>query len=133
MAQYLEDARNLFYEAIKELERGKGAEDTYALRDAAEKAWGAMVQATNALIRKRGFPQPKTHRERRILLSTLEQLDPHIEALGLRDRFSAREKTLHEDCFYERICPIESLEKEIKEKVKSYIEDVERMSQIAPT
>lgn len=125
MIKYLEEAKSLLQEAIRELERGKKEGNTFALRDAAEKAWGAMVQATNALIESKGFPLAKTHRERRILLTTLEQLDPYIKMLGLRDRFSAWEKTLHEDCFYEGICYIEAVEEEIKEKVKSYIEDIE--------
>jgi hypothetical protein len=51
---------------------------------------------------------------------------PKIEELGLRDRFMARERGLHETCFYEGRCPIPLLEKDI-EKVKKYIKDIEKL------
>ena len=127
MGEYLAEARRFHEEAMREFERGKRGGDITVIRDAAEKAWGAVVQATNELIEKRGMAIPRTHVERRQRLGELERLDPKIKELGFRDRYGAREHYLHEDCFYDGICPIDTLEEDIFQKVKAYIEDVERL------
>ena len=49
---YLEDSKNFLEEAIHELEEGAEKGDILRIRDAAEKAWNATIQATNALILK---------------------------------------------------------------------------------
>ncbi len=61
----LEEARKFLEEALKEFERGRRRKDTTLIRDASEKAWGAVVQATNNLFERKGLPVPRTHRERR--------------------------------------------------------------------
>ncbi len=105
---------------------GKRDSDPLKVRDAAEKAWNAVVQATNALLAKRNFPLPQSHIERRRTLGELERQDPEVRELGLRDRFMARAQSLHEECFYEGYCPVEILERDL-EKVKEYIEDIKRL------
>lgn len=125
MSEYLEAAKGLYEEALEALQQGRKHGDSRAIRDAAEKAWGAIVQATNALIQQRMLPLPRTPAQRRARLAELERLDPRVKELGFRDRFGAREHYLHEDCYFDGICPIDLLEEDILQKVKAYIDDVE--------
>lgn len=98
------------------------------IRNAAEKGWNAVVQATNALLIAKGYPEEvvRSHKGRRLALEELELKDPKVAEKGLRDRFGAREHHLHVRCFYEG----EYLPEKIKEdllKVVKYIDDVEKI------
>ena len=73
MGEYLDQAKSFHQEAMKEFERGKRISDATVIRDAAEKAWGAIVQATNELFEKRGISPPRSHHERRRRLEELEK------------------------------------------------------------
>lgn len=126
MGQHLELANALYQEAQAAFERGRRAGDSRAIREAAEKAWEAIVQATYEMIASHHLPLPRTPAQRRARLADLERLDPRIKELGFRDRFGAREHYLHEDCFFEGICPIDLLEEDIFQKVKDYLADVEK-------
>ena len=126
MNGYLETARTLYQEAVEAFERGRKNEDPRAIREAAEKAWGAIVQATNSIIERRRLPVPRTPAERRARLADLERLDPRFKEMAFRDRFGAREHYLHEDCYFDGICPVDLLEEDIFEKVRAYIEDADR-------
>ena len=123
---YVEDAERFLDEASKEFARGVRENNAYVIRDAAEKAWNAVVQATNALILSYLGKVPSSHWERRRLLRELEKMYPEIEKLGLRDRYSARERNLHELVFYEGIIDVEDIKIEI-EKAKRFIEDVKKL------
>ena len=123
---YLEDAKKFLKESIEEFEKGVKEGDNIKIRDSAEKAWNAVIQASNALILKFMNKVPSSHWERRRLLRELERTNPQIEKLGFRDRYSARERNLHELVFYEGIIDIEDIKVEL-EKVKKYINDVERL------
>ena len=46
--------------------------------------------------------------------------------MGLRDRYSARERNLHELVFYEGVIDVNDVEFEL-EKAKKYVEDVRRL------
>lgn len=46
--------------------------------------------------------------------------------MGLRDRFMAREYTLHIRCFYDGECTIDAIKEEL-EKSKQYIADVAKL------
>lgn len=127
MGRYIKEAKKFYEEAIKDFQRGKKEDKLILIQDASEKAWGAIVQATNELFDKKGIPIPRTHRERREFLDKLEEEFPEIKKMGLSDRFSARDHILHERCFYQGICePIEVIEKNII-KVKKFIDDVEEI------
>ena len=60
----------------------------------------------------------------------MEDRYEEVKRLGLADRYSARERNLHGLVFYEGIIDRELLAKEI-DKVKKYIEDVEKIVQPA--
>ena len=69
---------------------------------------------------------PSSHWERRRLLRELERNYSGFENYGFRDRYSARERNLHEMVFYEGIIDVEDIKIEL-EKVKKYIEDIEKL------
>ena len=123
---YIEDALKFLEEAIKEFERGLREGDNIKIRDSAEKAWNAVVQESNALILKFMGKVPSSHWERRKLLRELEKINPEIEKLNFRDRYSARERNLHELVFYEGIIDIEDIRIEL-EKCRKYIEDIRKL------
>ena len=91
---YFEDACSFHEESIKEFEEGVKENNPYKIRDSAEKAWNATIQATNALILKLSGKLPSSHWERRRML---------------RDRYGARERSLHEAVFYEGYIDIEDI------------------------
>jgi hypothetical protein len=123
VAVYFEDACRLHEEAIKEFEEGVKENNPYKIRDSAEKAWNATIQATNALILKLTGKLPSSHWERRRMLRELETKAPEIEKLMFRDRYGAREKHLHEAVFYEGNIDVEDVRYELG-KVKAYLNDV---------
>ena len=123
---YIDDSMKFVEEALKEFKVGVENNDTIRIRDAAEKAWNAVVQATNALILYYLGKTPSSHWERRRLLRELERVKPEVESLGLRDRYSARERNLHELVFYEGVIDVNDVEFEL-EKAKRYIEDVRKL------
>lgn len=124
---YLEDAKRFIQEAYIKLEEGIQKNDHVKIRDAAEKAWNAVIQASNTLVLKFKGKIPSSHWERRKLLRELEKEEPKIAELGFKDRYSARERNLHELVFYEGIIDIEDIKVEL-EKAKNYIEDVEKLN-----
>ncbi|MEM1574724.1 MAG: PaREP1 family protein [Nitrososphaerota archaeon] len=123
---FLKDARDFLDKGLKEFEEALKVNDNIMIRDAAEKLWNAVISAANALILSYLDSVPASHWERRKLLEKLEDLSPDIEKLGLRDKYGARERYLHEMTFYDGIIDIEMLRREIG-KVKEYIEDVEKL------
>jgi len=127
VSYYVSEARKFLKAALIEFEKGEKENSDVIIRDAAEKAWNAVLQATNALLIVRGFSEEKvkSHRDRRLALNSLELKDPQIRARGFRDGFGAREHYLHEMCFYEGEYLPEGVRDDIS-KVKSYIEDVEK-------
>ncbi len=123
---YMDDSIRFVEEALKEFKVGVENNDAIRIRDAAEKAWNAVVQATNALILYYLGKTPSSHWERRRLLRELERVKPEVESLGLRDRYSARERNLHELVFYEGVIDVNDVEFEL-EKAKKYVEDVRKL------
>lgn len=116
------DAERLYDEALKEVKVER-------IRNGAEKAWGAVVRATDALIvdREMPFPSgPTAMRDRRDRLSTILMKEPNLMKMGIWERFHARESDLHGRCFYEGVCePKEFIAMKISE-TKDYIEDIKR-------
>jgi len=113
----LAEARLALNASREELEEFRRSGAQLKLRDAAEKAWIAANKAIEALLASRGV-EAKTYREKR---DWLEKLGYDV----LRDRFMARARGLHIDCFYEGLCDDEFVEEEIR-KVEDIIDFVER-------
>lgn len=121
----LEESYGFYNEAIKELEEGIKEGNTIKLCDAAEKAWNAVVQATNALILKRIGFLPKSHYERRRALKEIEDKDKELAKLGIYDRYAARSRLLHGEVFYKGILDHDLLRLEIK-KALEFIEIIKK-------
>ena len=114
------DAYSLYREALAELERGN-------IRDAAEKAWGATLRATIALILARTGKEIDGSRGATKAFGELVKQDKEIEE-SLEGRYFTRESFLHGHCFYNGICePRELIERRIRETIY-YIEDAQRLS-----
>jgi len=124
---YIKEAKDFLEEAKEELEKGIREEDKILMRDACEKAWGAVVQLMNALFLRMGVsPLPKSHRERRIRLSQLETEDKRLKRKNIVDRFMARDYILHERAFYDGDLVVPEIREEFK-KIERLIRDVERI------
>jgi len=125
---YISEARKFAESAVAEFGRWEKEKEDVLIRDAAEKAWNAVLQATNALLLGRGFPEEKirSHKDRRLALDTLELRDSQVREKGFRDRFGAREHNLHERCFYEGEYVPEKIKEDIL-KAREYVEDVKQL------
>ena len=56
---------NEFYEiGFREYQEGKKSGDLLRMREGCEKVFHAYVEASSALIQKRGFPEPESHADR---------------------------------------------------------------------
>jgi len=110
----LEDARSFLERGARELEEGLREGDALKVRDGAEKLWSAVVSAANALVLSRTGIVPASHWERRRLLDLIEERVPEVEKLGLRDRYGARERCLHEMVFYEGVIDVEDVKCELE-------------------
>ena len=119
-------ARDLYERALRDFEEAIVKNDVIGVRDSAEKAWNAVVQAINALLLHYMSVMPRSHFERRKMLRELERSVREVGELGLSDRYMARFKVLHGETFYEGIIDAEQLKDEMV-KVKKIIEDVEKL------
>ena len=126
---YFEDALKFYEESLREFEEGVNESTPYKIRDAAEKAWNAVVQATNALLLKLMGKLPSSHWERGRMLRELERMLPEVGRLMLRDRYGAGERHLHEMVFYEGVIDVGDVEYEL-EKVEAYLSDVGRVLKV---
>ena len=123
MGRYLNDARALYEQARGELRRWEETSDDALLRDAAEKAWGAVCQAANELLEAYGRRVPSGTNARRSQLNALEHEERQLRSLRFRDRFSGAADVLHKECFYDGECPV-PLVTDVVEDVKEYLDDV---------
>jgi hypothetical protein len=114
----LEEAWKAFQNAREELERYRIEGDQMILRNAAEKGWLAVNKAVEALLKAHGV-EARTYKEKRDKLVKLG-----FETL--RDRFAAREKLLHIDCFYDGMCDEEFVSRELA-KVEEMLREIESL------
>ncbi len=130
ISYYLFEAEKFHRAAVEELSRWELERKDEIIRDAAEKAWNAIVQATNALLIAKGVEEERirSHRERRLALAQLELKDLTVKQKGFSDRYSAREYKLHALCFYEGEYVPEAVKEDVVEKVRRYIEDVKAIA-----
>ncbi len=126
MKKLIEEAKKIHAQAFEELERGEKLNNEILIRDAAEKAWLAAIIASDELITSKELPIPETHGERYQALREIERNDEGIKKLGLSDRLGARDTHLHRQCFYKGECEPSAIKEDL-EKVKRYIEDIEKI------
>ncbi len=103
-----QDAQALYQEALREMSEGK-------LRNAAEKAWGATMRATMALVVARTGVEPGRSDQTSRALRELSLADPSVSR-RLSGAYYIRLNVLHGDCFYMGILdPTEYIERLIRE------------------
>jgi len=113
-----ESAREILTYALSELERALKTRDALLYRNAADKAFLALIVAVNEYIRIKMGVTPKSHSERRKLLRELGRED-------LRALYSDIMKTLHDEAFYEGVFQPDEVEYAVK-KVAEIIDMLER-------
>ena len=113
------DARLMHQAALDRLDSGD-------VRDAAEKAWCAALRATEALVLARsGRPSLRSPDVTRALQS-IAAADPSVRTL--RDRYFARQASLHGACFYTGWCePIDDIRLLIHE-TRDFIHDAQALA-----
>ena len=127
MGYYLDDAKAMYRHAMLELETWRQSEDEIVLRDASEKVWGAITQATNELLQAYDRPVPSGTGARRSGLNAIERQHRQISRLRMRARFMEVENVLHKECFYDGYCPL-PLVTDVIEDAREYLDDVEALS-----
>jgi len=91
--------------------------DVFLYRNAADKAFLALIIALNEYIKLKIGTVPRNHTERRRLLREIGRED-------LRATYSDLMRTLHEEAFYEGVYQPEEVRYSI-EKVRKIIEELE--------
>ena len=91
-----ETAREILSYALEELDRAEKLRDILLYRNAADKAFLALIVAINEYIRAVRGVVPRSHSERRRVLREIGRED-------LRALYSDIMKTLHEEAFYEGV------------------------------
>ena len=113
------DAWSLHQDALEMLSQGR-------LRNAAEKAWGATKQATDAVILERTGREPGTTGITYRGIRGLRHQSAELESLA--NRYSQRMQDLHGSCFYDGILePEEPIIRDIHD-TEVYIRDAGRLS-----
>jgi len=117
----LEDAEDLYKEALRELNEGR-------IRKAAENAWGATVKATDALLYARAKVEIIRGLGRTRELYELTKDDLEVRALNLAKEYNDRLLHLHGNVFYEGIYEIPGINlANLIKDTKSYIENVRKL------
>ena len=124
MGRYIEDAWALYGHAVGELEEWRRTGDSVLLRDAAEKAWGAVTLAANELLESQGRVVPEGTNARHDSLRAVEKQNRQLRSLRLRARFSDAKLILHQDCFYDGQCPTDLVVEMVTDDVREYLGDV---------
>jgi len=111
-------AREILSYAKEELEKALKLHDVFLYRNAADKAFLALVVAVNAYIEAKTGAVPKSRAERRQMLRKMGRED-------LRAAYSDLLKTLHEEAFYEGVYQPEEVKYAV-EKVEEIIDVLEK-------
>jgi hypothetical protein len=111
-------AKEILGYAKTELERALKTGDVLLYRNAADKAFSALVVAVNAYVKAIEGVEPTSHGERRRMLRKMGRED-------LRALYSDVMKTLHEEAFYEGVYQPDEVKYAIK-KVEECVEEMKR-------
>ncbi len=115
-------AREILGYAVEEFEKALKLNDIYLYRNAADKAFLALVIAVNAYIKAVEGVEPASHSERRRILRKMGKED-------LRALYSDLMRTLHEEAFYTGVYQPDEVEYAIKKvgEIISRLEEEVRM------
>ncbi len=127
MSKYIQVARKFQADALAEFyaARANGSKDT-KIRQAAEKGWGAVVQATNHLLEKKKVKIPRGTQRREERLIEVEDRDSRIREAKIPDQYHAFMQTLHSECFYDGTYSIKIVERYLR-RVGEFIRLIESL------
>ena len=120
MQPLLDVARTFLLTAREEIEQGFQVNDYVKVRDGAEKAWNAIVQATDHAMRVRGrtpLPGRESHRDRREFFEGIGRSD-------LARDFTYFAERLHGDVFYAGASVTAEMAGRYLDEVEDYIRRV---------
>ena len=120
MQPLLDVARTFLLTAREEIEQGFQVNDYVKVRDGAEKAWNAIVQATDHAMRVRGrtpLPGRESHRDRR-------EFFEGIGRSGLARDFPYFAERLHGDVFYAGASVTAEMAGRYLDEVEDYIRKI---------
>jgi hypothetical protein len=122
MSRYLLAAKKFHQQALAEFESADS--DDTRIRQAAEKGWGAVVQAANHLLEKRKVKVPRGTQKRLERLVELEDRDSRLRKAAVADRYRAFLHTLHSECFYDGTYSVKLVQRELR-RLGDFIRQVE--------
>ena len=120
MQPLLDVARTFLLTAREEIEQGFQVNDYVKVRDGAEKAWNAIVQATDHAMRVRGrtpLPGRESHRDRREFFEGIGRSD-------LARDFTYFAERLHGDVFYAGASVTAEMAGRYLDEVEDYIRKI---------
>jgi uncharacterized protein (UPF0332 family) len=116
---HIEKAEELLDTAYQELEAARRTAEMVNARDAAGKAWIALVEATRALFLAGGVPPgelPNTHRGTRFMLRRYGDAE-------MRLIYSEAYEDVHQDAYYDGLINFDTLSSRFSE-IRGFIERV---------
>lgn len=119
MQTLLDTARIFLRTAREETEQGLAGGDWVKIRDGAERAWNAVLQATDHAMERHGrtpLPGRMAHADRREFLEDLGRAD-------LAQRYSYFADRLHGDIFYDGRTVTASTLRLLLDEVARYVEE----------
>ena len=126
MGNYWDDAEAMYRHALAELAMWRQSDDEIVLRDASEKVWGAVTQATNELLEAYDRPVPSGTGARRSGLNAIARQNRQFRRFRMLERFNTVENVLHKECFYDGFCPL-PLVTDVIEDAREYLDDVDAL------
>ena len=118
----LEKARYLYQKALAEFESAKEKNDGTVLRDACGKGWLSAIEATHALLVKRGVKEeelPRADKGRRFMVNKYAERELRYIYYSLRDN-------LHIEGYYDGSLSFDEVEKQLDD-LNLFIQKVEEL------
>jgi len=118
--EHSEEAKKLYRQAVEEFEIAKEKKDRTYLSDVCVKGWLSALEATYALLIKRGVREeelPKAGRGRRYMVRRYASRELRLYYFSLRDN-------LHIEGYYNRSLDFDEVKMQL-EDLKYYIEKIE--------
>ena len=117
---HLKDAKKLYQKAVEEFEIARDKNDRVFLCDACAKGWLSAIEATYALLLKKGVKEEELHKTdwgRRQMVHRYASKELKWLYFSLRDN-------LHIECYYERALDFDEVQIQLDD-LKYYIDKIE--------
>ncbi|MBT9159205.1 MAG: hypothetical protein DDT26_00457 [Dehalococcoidia bacterium] len=123
VGNHLEEAWKLYQKALEEFEKAKEKSDGVVLRDACGKGWLSALEATYALLVKRGVEEedlPQADRGRRFMVHKYAEKELELYYFSLRDN-------LHMEGYYNGSLDFDEVQVRLDD-LNQYIQKIEEAS-----